>query len=134
MNAPAPNLDKARAIAAGGETVASYAAVIAWLRSPDGPFPSGEDEVRIQHYLDDGWEGRGYSPYEMLLMGECQIIAMRMHPGVCLTRFEGKDPLAFREKMLEIARQRWLDGFYADPFTDSPRQRPVPKKSNERHR
>jgi hypothetical protein len=80
-------------------------------------------EARIEYYLNEGWDGSGIKPYTQLLIAECALRTRRTarlkeHPD------GPEDASELRSIVLEKARQRWLSGLYADPFTRNPRKRP----------
>jgi hypothetical protein len=81
-----------------------------------------DPEAAVQFYLNEGWNGRGWAPYDMLLIGEC-IFATRRTERKYLHPDAPGDAAEYRERVLDKARQRWMQGFYADPFTQTPRKR-----------
>lgn len=68
---------------------------------------------RAAPFLDQGWTGEGWQPSELMTIGTC-ILATGEHPELARE---------FVTNRLDLARQLWRDGFYADPFAKEPKRR-----------
>lgn len=80
-------------------------------------------EVRLNRFLDEGWEGKGPRPSLLLAIGECALASV---PGGILGTVASRalhSASLYRDLVIERARERYRAGFYADPFTKEPRLR-----------
>lgn len=70
---------------------------------------------RAEEFIDEGWDGAGWRPSHQLNVGYC-IFATGSQPHLASN---------WANKVLDRARQRYRDGYYANPFTKDP----VPRSS-----
>jgi hypothetical protein len=78
-----------------------------------------EAEKRLFYFLEEGWNGEGWRPSHLLTLGFCALSTL---PFKSSAYCENQAALFWSISVAE-ARRRYRAGFYADPFTTTPRWR-----------
>jgi hypothetical protein len=77
------------------------------------------DQARLFKFLDQGWDGSGWKPSSKFVIGRSALLTS---PSIAPKQREGAAE-QFCFVITREARRRYREGFYADPWSTTPRFR-----------
>lgn len=80
-----------------------------------------DEESTALYYMDEGWMGSGWRPSQLFELGYLAI-ATADHLSEEQQILRGA---RYKREIIDAARRRWREGYFADPFTQEPRLRSV---------
>jgi len=84
-----------------------------------------EDMARVRHFFNEGWDGPGWPPFSLLIIGHSSILTA-VDPATRQLRpasVRSDRAIEYWQIMMGEARRRYRAGYYADPFTKTPKRR-----------